>query len=374
VKTNIAEVSATSNAKSDHGKLLADLTIGLVAFLGLYWLGVGSRQVGTALWPGNEDKAAGLLGDAFWNVLASAIYTIWIRGIRKRKVWVRAIYGFLVVMGIGGAILSVASGANFLKILQAIMFVALGILLVANWGYYNVAWKIPAAGSAATRRPTAPAGESWPAAPAGESWPTAPASAPDLTAAASAPGQSTQADGPVGEVQTPVWFRVWINTFRRPSAGTFQALAADSTATLTRAGVWLFIATQIGLASYSLLARVLYGVVFVPTGGAAEFRVRASSALFMAGWTPLEALAVTAILLVHRHAETDGYRRCKRFRAWSAPNCHRIVALAVLRWLSSACVSRLRVAWSPIRRSQHWRAKTLISNSAMFNQLPCLGV
>ena len=61
-------------------------------------------------------------------------------------------------------------------------------------------------------------------------------------------------------------------------------------------------------------------------------------------------------------------------RAFSVVNRHRAEAARSLRVRVQAVTSRRTVSLSGSRRFRHCRASTLNSHSAMFNQLPCLGV
>src|SRR5512132_1033826 len=61
-------------------------------------------------------------------------------------------------------------------------------------------------------------------------------------------------------------------------------------------------------------------------------------------------------------------------RASSVVNRQLTPRPAPLRAACHAATSTSRVAWSASRRSRHWPASMASSISAMFNQLPCLGV
>ena len=61
-------------------------------------------------------------------------------------------------------------------------------------------------------------------------------------------------------------------------------------------------------------------------------------------------------------------------RAFSVVNRHRTLASVRLRSASHAATSLVTNSLLSIRRSRHCPASTLSSVSAMFSQLPCLGV
>ena len=61
-------------------------------------------------------------------------------------------------------------------------------------------------------------------------------------------------------------------------------------------------------------------------------------------------------------------------RASSVVHCQSTCFASLLRLFSHAFVSLRSVSMSGIRRHKHCRVSTLSSISAIFNQLPCLGV
>ena len=69
-----------------------------------------------------------------------------------------------------------------------------------------------------------------------------------------------------------------------------------------------------------------------------------------------------------------GYKRLSLIRASSGVNRQFTLAPAPLRAPTQAATSACNVAWSAMRRARHCRLNTLNSISAMFSQLPCLGV
>ena len=69
-----------------------------------------------------------------------------------------------------------------------------------------------------------------------------------------------------------------------------------------------------------------------------------------------------------------GYNRFSFTRASAVVNCQSALACFLLRLSSQAATSSVRVCLSGMRRSRHWPDNTLSSDSAMFSQLPCLGV
>src|ERR1700722_10934470 len=78
--------------------------------------------------------------------------------------------------------------------------------------------------------------------------------------------------------------------------------------------------------------------------------------------------------LVPRVAHIAGYSRFSFTRASAVVNCQSALACFLLRLSSQAATSSVRVCLSGMRRSRHWPDNTLSSDSAMFSQLPCLGV
>ena len=61
-------------------------------------------------------------------------------------------------------------------------------------------------------------------------------------------------------------------------------------------------------------------------------------------------------------------------RASAVVNCQSIFDSFVFRSRSQAAISWAMSSFLSIRRSRHWPDKTLNSVSAMFSQLPCVGV
>src|ERR1700722_17094204 len=79
-------------------------------------------------------------------------------------------------------------------------------------------------------------------------------------------------------------------------------------------------------------------------------------------------------ILVPRVVHIAGYNRFSFTRASAVVNCQSALACFLLRLSSQAATSSVRVCLSGMRRSRHWPDNTLSSDSAMFSQLPCLGV
>ena len=73
-------------------------------------------------------------------------------------------------------------------------------------------------------------------------------------------------------------------------------------------------------------------------------------------------------------AHIAGYNLFSLTRASAVVNCQSALVWFLLRRLSQAATSLIRVCLSGIRRSRHCPDRTLSSDSAMFSQLPCLGV
>jgi hypothetical protein len=69
-----------------------------------------------------------------------------------------------------------------------------------------------------------------------------------------------------------------------------------------------------------------------------------------------------------------GYSFFSLIRASAVVKRHSTVAFALLRSETQASVSIANLSWSGIRWSKHWLLSTDNSISAMFSQLPCLGV
>ena len=78
--------------------------------------------------------------------------------------------------------------------------------------------------------------------------------------------------------------------------------------------------------------------------------------------------------LVSRQHDNVGYRRFSLILASSLVKRQSILACAMFRLCCHAATSDAKVALSGIRRSRHWRVKTLSSISAILSQLPCFGV
>lgn len=78
--------------------------------------------------------------------------------------------------------------------------------------------------------------------------------------------------------------------------------------------------------------------------------------------------------LVLCHPAIDGYRRLSLIRASSVENRQFTSTASAFRRSCHAVTSSRRVCWFGMRRFRHWRCKIPNSISAMFNQLPCLGV
>jgi hypothetical protein len=70
----------------------------------------------------------------------------------------------------------------------------------------------------------------------------------------------------------------------------------------------------------------------------------------------------------------DGYNLFNLIRASSVVNRQSTGAEFSFLRFSQAATSSVKISLSSIRRSRHCRLKTLNSISAIFNQLPCLGV
>src|SRR5882762_2421538 len=70
----------------------------------------------------------------------------------------------------------------------------------------------------------------------------------------------------------------------------------------------------------------------------------------------------------------DGYTCLSLTRASATVKRQLMVAFTSLRSASQFLTSSWTTAEASRRRSRHWRCKILSSVSAMFNQLPCLGV
>ena len=90
-------------------------------------------------------------------------------------------------------------------------------------------------------------------------------------------------------------------------------------------------------------------------------------------WTDL-AYEVKEDARVPRVVHIAGYNRFSFTRASAVVNCQSALACFLLRLSSQAATSSVRVCLSGMRRSRHWPDNTLSSDSAMFSQLPCLGV
>jgi len=69
-----------------------------------------------------------------------------------------------------------------------------------------------------------------------------------------------------------------------------------------------------------------------------------------------------------------GYRRFSLTRALAVVNCQSALVWLLLRCACQAAISSASVRMFGMRRSRHWDDKTLSSTSAIFNQLPCVGV
>lgn len=78
--------------------------------------------------------------------------------------------------------------------------------------------------------------------------------------------------------------------------------------------------------------------------------------------------------VVVSHEETQGYRRASLRRACCVVNRQLTGVALVLRGRILASTSRRRLSVSGIRCDKHMFDKTASSISAMFSQLPCLGV
>jgi uncharacterized protein with ParB-like and HNH nuclease domain len=78
--------------------------------------------------------------------------------------------------------------------------------------------------------------------------------------------------------------------------------------------------------------------------------------------------------LVPRQVLIDGYSRFSFIRASSVVNRQLILVCCSFLRVCHARISCLRVSWSAIRLQRHPRDSTESSISAIFNQLPCLGV
>src|SRR5690242_17112159 len=61
-------------------------------------------------------------------------------------------------------------------------------------------------------------------------------------------------------------------------------------------------------------------------------------------------------------------------RALAVVNCQSALVWLLLRCACQAAISSASVRMFGMRRSSHWDDKTLSSTSAIFSQLPCLGV
>src|SRR6267378_880420 len=82
---------------------------------------------------------------------------------------------------------------------------------------------------------------------------------------------------------------------------------------------------------------------------------------------PVPGLVVCQILI-------DGYTCLSLTRASATVKRQLMVAFTSLRSAAQFLTSSWTTAEASRRRSRHWRCKILSSVSAMFNQLPCLGV
>ena len=80
------------------------------------------------------------------------------------------------------------------------------------------------------------------------------------------------------------------------------------------------------------------------------------------------------IELVVCHASNAGYRRRSLVRASAVVNCQSMVEMAAFRRAAQALTAAPIAVWVGSRWRRHCRASTLNSSSAMFSQLPCLGV
>ena len=78
--------------------------------------------------------------------------------------------------------------------------------------------------------------------------------------------------------------------------------------------------------------------------------------------------------LVLCHFEIIGYSLCSLTRASSVVNCQWALACRSFRSRFHAWTFLISVAFAAIRPPRHCRLRWLSSISAMFNQLPCLGV
>ena len=79
-------------------------------------------------------------------------------------------------------------------------------------------------------------------------------------------------------------------------------------------------------------------------------------------------------VLVLCHFEIIGYSLCSLMRASSVVNCQWALACRSFRSRFHAWTFLISVALAAIRPPRHCRLRWLSSISAMFNQLPCLGV
>ena len=82
----------------------------------------------------------------------------------------------------------------------------------------------------------------------------------------------------------------------------------------------------------------------------------------------------TAAALVVQHVCIEGYSDLSLMRASSVVKRQFTRTASRLRLFCHASTSPRRVSLSGMRRSRHCRASTPISISAIFSQLPCLGV
>jgi peptidoglycan/LPS O-acetylase OafA/YrhL len=122
-------------ASRSEAQNLARLTIAVVLFLGLFWIGLGLLQFGMAFTtPDNSRAQLFVLG--IWNIFNSIFVLASVPDIRKRHKVALKNLGTYSVFGFFLAFFGVANGA-WLLICIAGLYVLLGILLVMNKDYFT---------------------------------------------------------------------------------------------------------------------------------------------------------------------------------------------------------------------------------------------
>lgn len=134
-QTPILPENRTKGASRSQMNKRAMLTIALLIFFALFWLGIGLLQVALAVSEPDNSRLF-TLGLGLWNIVM-AFSMVWAtRGVRHRYQTMPRDLGIFVIVGVILAILGIVSGAWFMAcIIPA--YVMLGVLVMVNRDVYT---------------------------------------------------------------------------------------------------------------------------------------------------------------------------------------------------------------------------------------------